>query len=230
MHPNATIHNVDQGSDEWYAARNGIITASEMNLILTPTLKKSDNAKTRAQVWEIAAQRIAGFTEPTYIGWNGERGHIDEVKAREAYNDHYEPVEELGFVTREIEGVTLGYSPDGAGIMGNFGIECKSRVIKYQVETIVSNEVPVDHILQVQAGLMVTGWDYIDYISYSAGLPMWVIRVEPEEKYQSAIIEAAVDFEAKVQEKVAEYMDRIKCVDVLIETEREEPEQEVYLG
>jgi len=37
-------------------------------------------------------------------------------------------------------------------------------------------------------------------------------------------------FEDKVQEKVAAYMDRIKSVDVLIETEREEPEQEVFIG
>ena len=40
-----------QGSDEWLAARRGILTASEMKLILTPTLKAAINDKTRAHVW-----------------------------------------------------------------------------------------------------------------------------------------------------------------------------------
>ena len=35
-----TYHNdLIQGSDEWHAARCGRLTASEMKLILTPTLK-----------------------------------------------------------------------------------------------------------------------------------------------------------------------------------------------
>ena len=230
MHQEAKIYDVEQGSDEWHEARNGILTASEIKHILTPTLKIANNEKTRMHVWEIAAQRISGFTEPTFIGWNGERGHIDEIKAIEAYNENIAPVTSMGFITREIEGVTIGYSPDAAGIMGGFGIECKSRVQKYQVQTMCENTVPEEHILQVQAGLLVSGWDYIDYVSYSGGLPMWVINTEPDETIQRAIIEAAKSFEEKVQEKIKAYEERISTVDVLIETEREKPEQEVYLG
>lgn len=221
MHPNATIHNVIQGTDEWHAARNGLLTASEVKLILTPTLKIANNEKTRAHVWELAAQRISGYTEPTYIGDEMLRGHIDEIKARDLYSEYYEPVEEIGFVTRDIGGCVIGYSPDGVGVIGNFGIEAKSRRQKFQIETIVKDKVPDDHILQVQAGLLVSGWDYVSYVSYSGGLPMWRIDSEPIEEYQEAITEAAIAFEKQVQEKMVEYQDRLAKAGVVIETERE---------
>lgn len=228
MHPQAQIHNVEQGTPEWHEARNGLLTASEVNLILTPTLKASNNDKTRKHVYELAGQRLTGYTEPQYISDDMIRGHVDEIKARSAYSEYYEPVEEIGFITRNIGGVTIGYSPDGAGVLGNFGIECKSRMQKYQTEVITSNEIPTEHMLQLQTGLLVTGWDYIDYISYCGGMPMWVIRCERDEKYQEAIVEAALGFEKQVQEKMFEYQERLAKVGVVIETEREQPETEVY--
>ena len=222
MHPQAIVHDVDQGTDEWHQARNGLLTASEVKLILTPTLNIANNEKTRAHVWELAAQRISGYTEPTYIGDEMLRGHVDEVKARELYSDNYDPVEEIGFVTRDIGGCVVGYSPDGSGVIGDFGIEVKSRRQKFQVETICTNEIPIEHMLQIQSGLLVTGWDYISYVSYSGGLPMWRIDSEPIEEYQEAITEAALGFEKQVQEKMFEYQERLAKAGVVIETEREE--------
>jgi predicted phage-related endonuclease len=225
MHPNAIIHeDLEQGSPEWLAARRGLMTASEMNLVLTPTLKPSNNDKTRAHIYEIAAQRITEWTEPTYIGDAMLRGHADEITARDLYSDRIEPVEEKGFITRDFGGFMLGYSPDGCGIMGNFGIECKSRVQKHHIKTVITNEVPTEYMLQVQTGLLVTGWDYMDYISFSAGLPMWIIRVEPIAEYQDAIINAAESFEESVRDCVKSYSGQIKGCKTLIETEREPDE------
>jgi hypothetical protein len=33
------IHDVEQGTEAWHEARCGLLTASEVKLILTPTLK-----------------------------------------------------------------------------------------------------------------------------------------------------------------------------------------------
>lgn len=228
MHPDCIVHDVEQGSDEWHKLRCGLLTASAIKSIVTPTLKLANNDKTRQHVYEIAAQRISGYTEPTYYNDAMLRGHVDEVTARELYSDRVAPVEEFGMITRDIGGVTIGYSPDGVGLFGDFGIEVKSRIQKYQIETITSNDVPSEYVLQIQTGLLVTGWDYLDFISYSGGLPMWVIRCEPIEEYQEAIAEAAVEFERQVCAKVEEYHERLSTVDV-IETERELPENtEVY--
>lgn len=232
MHPEAIIHDVEQGSDEWHQARNGLITASEVKLILTPTLKKANTDKTRAHAYELAAQRISGYTEPSYIGDEMLRGQADEITARDKYSEHFEPVEEMGFITRNIGGGLLGYSPDGAGVMGDFGIEIKSRRQKFQVQTIAENEIPTEHIMQVQAGLLVTGWDYIDYVQYCGGLPMWRVRCEPIETYQEAITEAVIDFEVKINDIMRKYYDNLKHAPVVIETEREEiaDDVEVYVG
>jgi len=225
-----TIHEtIEQGSDEWHDLRRGILCASEVRHILTPTLKIADNEKTRSHVWEIAAQRISGYTEPTYIGDSMLRGHEDEIRARDKYSTEYAPVTEVGFITNDALGFTMGYSPDG--LVGNDGlIECKSRIQKYQVQTIVEMEPPEEFMLQLQTALLISGRKWIDFISYSGGLPMVTMRQEPIPRYQEAIAEAATGFEAKVAAKVEEYGNRLAdAANRLIPTERV-VEQEMFLG
>lgn len=199
-----TIHDFEQGSDEWHAARCGLLTASEMKLILTPTLKIADNDKTRAHIYELLAQRITGYTEPHYISDDMLRGHADELDAREIYDDAYAPVNEVGFVTNDKWGFTLGYSPDG--LIGDDGlIEIKSRRQKYQVQTILDNALPDEYALQVQTGLLVTERKWCDFITYSAGLPMFTLRVYPDAAIQAAIIDAATKFEERLATMRARY-------------------------
>lgn len=228
MHKDCIVHDVEQGSDEWHDLRRGVLTATGVSAALTPTLKLASNDKLRQHVYEIAAQRISGYTEPSYVSTDMMRGHIDEIKARDLYSEHIAPVGQVGFITRDFGGFTIGYSPDGVGVVGDFGIEIKSRLQKYQIAVVSNNEIPTEHILQLQTGLLVTGWDYIDYISYSGGLPMWIIRCYPSQEYQDAILAAAEVFEEKVSEVMAQYNDRLSGVDI-IETQRDEPEGEIYI-
>jgi hypothetical protein len=151
-----------QGSDEWLAARCGILTASEMKLIITPTLKIASNEKERSHLYELMAQRITKYVEPHYVSDDMLRGQDDEIEARMLYSKHYSPVEEMGFITNDRWGFTIGYSPDG--LVGNDGlIECKSRRQKFQVETIVESAPPVDFMLQVHTGLLVSERDWLDF-------------------------------------------------------------------
>ena len=208
-----------QGSDEWLAARCGLITASEVKLILTPTLKVANNDKTRAHVFELLAQRISGYVEPQYVGDDMLRGWADEITARDLYSQHHAPVQEVGFVTNDEWGFTIGYSPDG--LVGDDGlIEVKSRRQKYQIQTIATGEVPEEYVLQLQTGLLVTKRKWIDFISYSGGLPMFVQRVLPDRTIQAAIIAAATEFEMKIAENLAAYRVRVNGMSPLIETER----------
>lgn len=193
-----------QGSDEWLSARCGLLTASEMKLILTPTLKLANNEKTRAHVYEIAAQRINKYVEPSYINDDMLRGMSDEPIARALYEQHYELVDTCGFITSDDHGCTIGYSPDG--LVGDDGlIEIKSRRQKAQFETISNDEVPDEYMMQLQTGLLVTGRKWIDFISYCGGMPMYVKRVEPDAEMQAAIKEAAASFKEKVQEVIEQY-------------------------
>jgi hypothetical protein len=199
---------MQQGSMEWYEARLGLMTASEMKHVLTPKLKLADNEKTRTHVYELLAQRISGYVEPIFESFDMLRGCEDEIEARILYAKNYAPVEECGFITNNKWGFSIGYSPDG--LVGDDGlIECKSRKQKYQVQTIVecsaANKAPEDYMLQLQTGLLVSERQWIDFISYSGGLPMTVIRVFPDPVVQTAILQAASDFEERIAHAKAIY-------------------------
>lgn len=196
------IHNdVHQGSEEWLALRCGILTASEMKLIVTPTLKPASNDKERSHLYELLAQRITRYVEPHYVSDDMLRGHDDEITAVDLYCEHFAEVERVGFITNSKWGFTLGYSPDG--LVGTDGaVECKSRKQKYQVETFVLNvnggTIPADFMLQVQTGLLVSERAWCDLISFSGGLPLAVIRAHADPAVQDAILKAAEAFETRL--------------------------------
>lgn len=215
-----TIHNdLIQGSDEWLAARCGLITASEMGKLLTSTLKTANNKDSRAHFYELAFQRLTGFVEPQYVSDAMLRGQEDEIYAREAYSEHYAKVEETGFITNDSWGFTIGYSPDG--LVGDDGlIEVKSRGGKYQVQTIAQRGVPDEYMLQLQTGLLVTGRKWVDFISYCGGLPMYVERVEPDPEYHEAIIAAVTFAETVIADIQSDYRATLASMPKVIETER----------
>lgn len=194
-----------QGSDEWRAARCGLITASEMHLLITEKrLTPADNDKQRAHLYEQAAQRITRHVEPHYVSDDMLRGHEEEVEARILYAEHYAPVREVGFVTNDSFGFTLGCSPDG--LVGDDGmIECKSRRQRFQIETILGLGVPAGYMLQIQTALLVTGRAWLDFISYSGGLPMVVCKVRPDAEIQAAILKAAGAAEKAISKMVADF-------------------------
>jgi hypothetical protein len=192
---------VDQGSLEWLQLRCGLLTASEMKLIITPSLKFAENEKQRTHLYELLAQRVNGFVDENFQSFDMMRGHADEVDARDLYAANYAPVEQCGFVTNDEWGFTIGYSPDG--LVGDDGlIECKSRKPKFQAQTIVEHvakdEISDDFIIQVQTALLVTRRKWCDTISYCGGMPMATVRVWPDPKIQRAIITAATIFEERM--------------------------------
>lgn len=206
------IHrDIEQGTDDWLEIRRGVITASEMSMLLTPTMKPANNDKVRAHLWELLAQRITGHIEPRYISDDMVRGIESEPIARDIYASEVAfdyDVEEVGFITNDKFGFVIGYSPDA--LVGEPGLwECKAPRQKTQIETIVSGEVPAGHILQLQTGLMVSERSWIDFSSYHGGMYMPTYRVYPDEVLQSAIVEAATAFEAAIAEKMAEYERRV---------------------
>lgn len=200
-----TYHdNLEQGSDEWLAARCGLLTASEMKLIITPTLKIANNDKTRLHLYELCAQRVTRFVEPSFISDDMIRGNFDEFEARQIYNDKISPVKEVGFITNSKFGFTIGYSPDG--LVGDDGlIEIKSRKQKYQLQTIATDEIDADYLIQLQTGLLVSDRKWLDFVQYSNGMPLYVKRVFPDAVIQEAIFSAAEDFEHKARTIIDDY-------------------------
>jgi len=222
---NPIEHDVEQGTPEWLNLRLGLLTASEMRLIMTPTCKPADNDKSRAHTYELLAQRLTQFVEPNYESGDMLRGHDDERRARALYSEHYAPVREVGFITRSFGSFSVGYSPDG--LIGDNGtIEAKSRRPKYQVQTVLDVargfSVPSDYVLQIQTGLLVTGRKWCDFISYSGGLHMVVSRVHADTGMQSRILECAENFERRLAAEMATYLKTVESSG-WVKTERELP-------
>lgn len=226
---------VVQGSEEWMALRCGRLTASEMDLIITipkpetrvkkngepykqREIEPADTEACRIHLYELMAQRITKYVEPQYIGDEMLRGYDDEIEAKQLYQKHFAPIEDCGFVTNDRFGFVIGCSPDAlVGKTG--GVQCKSRRMKYQAQTICDLAMPDEFLVQVQTELLVTEREWWDFLSFCGGMPMVRIRIYPDLKVQSAIVEAATVFEEKLAAKLADYPGNVVRLDG-IATER----------
>lgn len=201
-----TVHKeLAQGSQEWFDQRRGIVTASVVGRLVTPkTIKPADNPESRGLAMLLAAERITGWTDPTFTSDDMWRGIEDEPKARAKYAEHYAPVAEAGFMVEDRWGFRIGYSPDG--LVGDDGlIEIKSRRSKVQLATILADQVPAENMAQLQCGLLVSGRKWIDYVSYCGGMPLYVTRVYPIEAWHEAILNAVSAFEEVVADMMRTY-------------------------
>jgi predicted phage-related endonuclease len=205
-----TYHPCIQGDADWLKLHCGIITSSVMGRILTPkeaNLAKNKEATT--MLLEKLAEKITQSVPEGYQSYDMMRGHADEVEARMYYEMHYEPVQQLGLITNDEWGFTLGYSPDG--IVGEDGlIEIKSRAPKYQVQTILEDAMPEEYAMQLQLGLLVSGRKWCDFVSYCGGFPMYVKRIYPDVALQGAIIDAARQFYDRMDELYVAFAKRLE--------------------
>lgn len=174
---------------------------------LPPVYKPADTDTARTLTMTLAAERITGYVEPVQPSRAMERGTLDEPYARDAYSEHKGWfVDQIGFMVREFDGFKIGFSPDG--LLGDNGlIEIKSRAQKTQLKTVLADDVPAENMAQMQCGLLVSGRDWCDYVSYSGGMKLWTKRVYPDPAWHAAILAAVAQFEKNAAEMVSTYLD-----------------------
>lgn len=199
--------DVTQGEPEWLELRRGIVTASVVGNLLTATGRPASNDNSRRLTLALVAERITGETEPTYMNDDMLRGHLEEPIARDMYAEYFaegEPVTTVGFMIRDDWGWNLGYSPDG--LIGDHGlIEIKAPRAKGHLATILAGEMPGHHMAQVQAGLLVSGREWCDFVSYFGGMPPFVKRIYADPKWAEAIVDAVDAFEDTAAEMQKNY-------------------------
>lgn len=199
------IYKIEQGTEEWRQLRKGVITSIVIKSLITPTFKIAENDKTRKAIYKLAGERITNHLEDNFLSYDMERGQFEEPLARDLYGG----AEQVGFITNVFGGVTVGFSPDG--LVGEDGIiEIKSAKQSIQVERIATNQVPTEHLPQIHFGMLVSGAKWCDFISYSNGMEMQVIRVEKDEKIQAVLIDAIILAENKINETIEAYKNNSK--------------------
>lgn len=173
------ITEIEQGSPEWLALRLGIVTCSELECLLVNG-KGEAGFGTGAFTYmnTLIGERITGEAADPFMGnRHTERGHELEGVARTLYEQR-EEVE-----TKQVAIILnhgAGYSPDS--LVGARGLtEIKTKLPKFQVEVILSGEIPKEHIAQCQGGLWVSEREWIDFVCYWPGMPLFIKRAYRDE-------------------------------------------------
>lgn len=203
----------------FHASRHAVALEADITV-----LEPADNDTSRGIHLSLAAERITHNVEEMPMSRAMERGHIEEPLARAAYAEHKKvTVDQVGFMVRDFGTFRLGFSPDG--LVGEVGaIEIKSRGQKPQVATVIADEVPAANVPQIQAGLLVSGREWVDYVSYSGGMELWDKRVYPDPAWHAAIVAATRQAEERITDIVIRYtravaglplMDRTPDIDSL---------------
>lgn len=196
--------DLEQGSETWYQARAGIVTASAMRSLVTGNGKVADNDTSRGLVRTLACERIIGKPAETFSSRMMDRGTALEPFARDLYAEHYAPVEEVGFIRLDTDDYALGFSPDGM-VEHDGLLEIKSPGPKEHLRTILADAVPAVYIWQLQVGLFVTGRSWIDFLSYCPGMDLYVKRVYPDRDMHDVINTASARSEEAIREILHEY-------------------------
>lgn len=180
--------------------------ATEHAATSPPVITIADNDTARSILTTLAAERLTGLTEDTPVTSDMWRGINAEPFAREAYAaTRGVEVEEVGLMVRDFGWSRLGYSSDG--LVGDAGlIEIKAPRAKGHIDTVLNDEIPGQHMAQLQTGLLVSGRAWIDYVSFSGGLHLWCRRVEPEQNWRDAILAALAHAEDRIADIASRYL------------------------
>lgn len=173
----------EQGSELWLRARAGIVTASRFADVIAKGRGQEPSKVRRTYMLELAGEILTGRPAESFQTRYTERGHEMEPDARLQYVERYDvPVALCGFMRRG----NIGASPDF--LVGDDGLaEVKSRLPKFQIELLLAEKMPSEHYVQCQGQLLVSGRQFVDYISYWPGLPLYVKRIEPDAMWQEML-------------------------------------------
>lgn len=194
-----TIVDVEQGSAEWFKARMGRATASEFSTVLAKGKGGGESLTRKKYLYQLAGEIISGEPAVSYENADMARGKKLEPEARAAYAFLKDAEPKLvGFVVNEVAGA----SPDS--FLGDNGaLEIKTKAAHLMVECIDKGEFPPEHKAQCQGVLWVAEREWIDFVAYWPGFPLFVRRAHRDEIYIAALARAVGEFNAELAEIVA---------------------------
>lgn len=209
------IKDLEQGSDAWHAARCGIVTMSKLHTLLVNGKGPGGfGAGAISYMHQLIGERITGESADAFQGnAHTQRGHELEPIARELYCERTgaAEVEQVGIILGDVvcratgEIHRVGYSPDC--LVGSDGLaEIKTKLPQYQVEVLISGDIPKEHIAQCQGGLWVSDREWIDFISYWPGMPLFVKRAYRDEAMIRTIAERVEAFYEEMEDRMAMVM------------------------
>ena len=202
--------DIEQGSPEWHELRRGIVTCSNLDLVMSVGRDGETDSKVRAKLLRMMAGELLSL-EPmeTFSNAAMERGKRMEPKMLAQYAlGRSEEVRRVGFVKRTCRDrlfgdLVIGGSPD-ALVGGEGGVEIKTMQPDLIVQLVESGRFPSEHAMQVHGYLWATGrrwWDLRICYGDMPIRPTW--RIERDEKQIAVIKDGVRDFYHSLNKLVA---------------------------
>jgi hypothetical protein len=160
---------IPYGTDEWKAARLGLVTASRGHCLLVNGKGPHGLGEGALTYAGEVVRGMMGIAPDEFSTPDMDEGVRREGESIEAY-------EEATFRTTEpgglliLPGTIIGASPDA--FVGDDGIlEAKNPKPAAHMETLLSRQIPTKYATQVQWQLMVSGRQWCDFVSYCPAFP-----------------------------------------------------------
>ncbi len=183
------IHNVEQGSEAWFALRLGVPSASRFKDLLTPTGKPS--ASSEKYMHELLAEKMCGKWVEGCDTFHMKRGRDLEPEAADVFSFQEDLVcREIGFVTNDDQ--TVGCSPDRLTEDSGLEIKCPMHTthVKYLIDYHKNGEMPSEYYGQVQGTMWLMDFQDYWFMSYHPDLPNLIIKVQRDDKYIASLATA----------------------------------------
>lgn len=197
---------IEQRTDDWFAARLGKVTASSLYKVLAKT-KTGYGADRGNYMTQLVLERVTGSKAESYTNASMQWGIDQEPFARAAYEaSRGVMVDEVGFIPHPaIE--AAGASPDG--LVGDDGmVEIKCPDSKTALECWLS-DTPVEgkYFAQMQWQMRCADRSWCDYVVFDPRMPtkaqLFVTRVQRDDEWLTVAEAEVVKFLAEVDAKVA---------------------------
>jgi hypothetical protein len=195
------IIDCEQGGEDWRAARLGIPTASEFATVMRSKGRAADGSskERRTYMHKLVGEIMTGEPMESFSNVHMERGKVMEDEARDLYAmlTDTEP-QRVGFIRNGQKGA----SPDSL-IGTDRGLEIKTALPHIQIERLLKNELPAEHVAQVQGNLWVAERDHWDFCSYWPKMPMLKVTVDRDEEFIAKLSDAVDRFNDELQQVLA---------------------------
>ena len=191
-----------QGSESWFKARMGKITASKLSDLMKKTKYGESTYKTRLRM-ELAIERITGKSTNTFMNQAMHDGVEREPDARTLFEAMTGKEVALCGSFDHPEIVNTSASPDGLLRGENATLEIKCPTHVTHAKNLLSETLDARYQHQVQWQIACTESDYAYFASYHPDFPpelrLKVVKVEKDDKLIAEIEEAVREFDIEVE-------------------------------
>ena len=182
------IFDVKQGSEDWYALRRGLPTASMFSVLMA----KGEQKGRTTYLHKLAGERLSGENMENFTNAAMEHGRDiePELLRHYAFVRDCEPML-VGFIRDGKAPSFFGCSPDA--LIGDDGmLEIKRAaphiLIPMRLKALADpNYFPPEHFAQCQGGMMVSGSQWCDLIVGYPKMKPLIVRTVRDESYISEL-------------------------------------------